>query len=699
MGTRELYGSDPFVSNPPPLGLALLFFLTPAQPAGAEDLAALDDGQALEMEAERFTLRPKANEVGGVNVRLHTPKILVQADTMNINLDTGVLTLVHPRMVLLQSKLAVKGSHMTISPNAKTLRLQNPTLLPDTAQDTLITGAEGRCSVESCILHSAEGTACPHVPPGYSVHSDKATLHRGGDIDLERPVLYLDGTPVFGLPWVRVRPDNKPGFTFPRLGFDADAGLIIGPGGIIPLKAGTSLEGHAAIRARQGFETRSALKSTNLSFTVDQLYDHPENSARFRLDTTPPISNAELALDVDLVTDNRTIIDDLARMPLERATTHTTSRGLLSRDFLGSVFETSLHFVQPFNVAGGIETSVVSPSYGVGVHLPGTPLARFFWPSFDLTLSRHGTGQRGYTEDAASGFASGHSRVALSPGIEGVFRLGPIHTALQAVTRHQVWMIDNAASHLALHAASWKTDLSLPLCRDYSRFRHVVTPYVRYRLVPWLRGDSPPFVMDDFDSLRQGQDIEAGVSTGASRVTSRFGRFDIFERIALPGFQRSAGPKYLALRGYFGPDVLQAVFDSAVDHQRPSLTLLGFSITSAHRDGSFAEIGGRYMGPGDGPHRNPSFHGGTASWLISPWADEASRQVELFGHTRTPITRMIAFVAGARLGVWPRRVLHAAWYGFELQAPCGCLAGAITASHRLETPVPDIMTSLTILEL
>ncbi len=617
---------------------------------------------------------------------------------MTLNLSNGDLELSHARILMLDSSFIIESSRMTLSTRSHRMRLEDPLITPSTASSFQIRGHNATCTDNVCTLHEAAGSGCPHEPAGYSILSRKVVVHKSGDVDLSKPILELHHQPILALPWIRLRPEGKPGFSFPRLGYDPEGGLIAGPAGTLPVHRNLVLSGHAAIRSNQGFETRSKLQSPHLDFQVDQLYAHPDNHARLFAIAHPPLNKGNLALEVDLVTRDRTILDGMVETPTDRVTTHTSSRMLLSNQNRFLLFETGATMFQPFDAYGYLTQSVLTPTALITVDMPSAPVARFFWPSLSLQLKRQGLATKGIPLDAAYGPAHGHTRVMASPGVDTVFHAGPLQTSLRVATRHQVWLMDNQpGSQPATHSAAFHATLTLPLFRDFTTVRHIVNPYITYGLVPWLNGRSPNFVVDLYDSLRKGHGIEPGISTSLlGNKTSASLRIDIYERIELPGFSHPDGPQYLAVRGHVGSSFLQLSMDGAWDHRHTLPSFLGGTLAHYLGQTRILEFGARWLGPGNGPHREPSLNGGSSIWLQTPFATETSQQVEAFGETRIPVSRRSTLIMGARAALWPELVLHMAWYGFELQSACGCLSLGIMGSHRPSTPIPDIITSFTI---
>ncbi len=621
----------------------------------------------------------------------------LQIDASSLTLDLRNRLVIFREPTLLGYRgLDLSGSHALVDLDAGTLELREPELRPRGRRGGMLATAQAaRCQDGACRLLEASATACPHEPAGYRIRADEILFHQSGDMDLERPVLELSDQPMFALPWLRLRPPGKAGFLPPRLGWDKDGGLIVGPAGYIPLGDSVSAQGHIAVRTRQGLESRTELHTPDLSLSLDHLLDLPKNSIRLRGQTTTQLLGATLAGQVDVVTD-RYIIDGLAQDPLERAVTHTVSRGLLAADFKGLLVESYIELLQEFDRRGRIAADILSPRATIELGLPATPLASFFWPSFDLSFTRVGFEGTDPLPDASTGLATGHSRLGLSYGVDVPHRLGPLATELRAKGIHRAWLLDGTETPpLAVHLISSEAYVGLPLARSFDALRHRIEPFIRYRLTPWLWGSTPEWVIDGQDRLRPGQGLEAGFTTQLDgRQPLPIVRVDIKERFDLPGLGAKPGPAYLAASVHGGPRWLSIAVDGSWDHTQDLPSTAGVSLSSQPSQGNRFDIGGRWVGPGRGPHRDQPFTEATGPALTALWPAWIGNRVEVYEELEIALTRHLGASTGTRIGVWPKRALHALWYGLRLRSSCGCIAAGITASHRLDAAVPDVMATL-----
>ncbi|MCP4675751.1 MAG: LPS-assembly protein LptD [Deltaproteobacteria bacterium] len=663
----------------------------------AEGRPHLKLSHEISLHARHLVLEPNTERiVAKGQCKLEAGDLVIEASSLILNIPTGIAEL-HLPTVLGPDGTVLTGSHLLLNIENETLELEEPRLrLPHTGDtETIIAGEKAHCAKGTCSLVEATSTTCPHEPVGYRIHAREILVHKSGDIDLTWPVLEVSETPVLAFPWIRLRPPGEAGFLPPRLGWDAKGGFVAGPAGYIPLGSNASADGHVAIRTAQGLESRTRLNAPNLDLTLDHLFDVPDNSVRIRGRTAALLRGVSVAASIDIATD-RDIIDDLAKYPMERAITHTVSRGLLSTEIGGFVFETYAEMLQSFDERGRITEDLLTPRASVELALPASPIARYFWPSLDLKFTRAGISSSSLMPDAVQALMPGHSRLDLSYGLDLPGRLGPLHSEIRMAGRHQAWLPDKVSeSGSTVHLGSAEARLGLPLIRRFDSVRHAVEPFAVYRLTPWLEGSTPDWVVDDLDRLRRGQGMEMGIATRFdSRSMRPAVRLEIKERFDLPGFDTMSGPAYVAASGIAGPRWLTLTIDGSWDHTQSRPSTAGLSLASRHGEGNRIELGGRWIGPGRGPHRDQPFKGASGPSLTALWPVWIGNRMEVFEELGVALTRRLSAFAGVRVGVWPNRALHALLYGLDLHSFCGCIVAGIVASHRLNTPVPDVMATL-----
>jgi hypothetical protein len=676
------------------LGVALLF-LGAGGDGRAEHLLPIASSEEVHIRADRVEFTPDSDLLAASgNILLEVGELQVSASTLELVVDQDSAVLGGP-LSLEARGITATGSLVILDLQTNKMILRDPELAVGRHRRPVrVAAEEATCVAGSCRLRGVRASACPHRPVGYRIRAESVTIHPSGDIDLTRPVLELEKRPVAALPWLRIRPPRKPGFLAPRLGWDAAGGIVAGPSGWFPLGPSAHAEGHVAARTSQGLESRSRISTPSLDITLEHLLDAPDNYFRARGKGAGRLIAASVALELDVVS-GRQIIDDLAASPLDRAKTHTASLGLLSASLGDLVLESGVGFVESFEQSGQIAGDVLAPRATISASLPSTPLLRYFWPSFSTQMTRYGFSSTDRSAAATHTTAPAHTQFEMTYGLEVPARMGVVATTIRGAGRHQAWMADRRPSpgH-ATHLVSGDATASLPLARTYHLVRHVIEPYGAYRISPWLEGSSPPWILSDADSLRRGQGAELGMLTSMiDRGGMTVLTFDLKERFDLPGFRAEPGPAYIATSAIFGPSWLSLVIDGSWDHDEIEPSTAGASLRSLSNRDRF-EIGARWTGPGRGSHRDSPFGDAVGPWFPDLWPREQESQLEILESAHVSITPRLGAFAGLRLGVWPETLLHTLWYGIKLSPTCNCITTAISAAHRPESAIPDVMATL-----
>ncbi len=121
-----------------------------------------------------------------------------------------------------------------------------------------------------------DGTAhlapCPCPDPPLALGFSAARLYDGGDVALTFPRLEVFGVPLLALPWILLRPPDKPGLLPPIIELRGNEGLLLGGGARMPLGGGL---GAAEVTAAGFFEggVEIGARLTTPSSTTRLLFD------------------------------------------------------------------------------------------------------------------------------------------------------------------------------------------------------------------------------------------------------------------------------------------------------------------------------------------------------------------------------------------------------------------------------------------
>lgn len=671
------------------VAIAAALICLPTAAFGADS----DDDVVFELDADLVTIGPNGATSAFGHVELDAGDIRLESASLLLSPDG--IAILPPPFRIEAGKMLLTGARGEYDPSKNTLLIDEPRLRLDGSAPLSLRGRRLVCMAGACRLEKGAGTACPHHPTGYRILADEITLHESGDVDIDRPVLVVGETPVAILPWIRIRPPTKPGFLAPRLRWDREGGLVAGPAGHLPIADDVYAQGHVAARTAQGLEASSVLHSASTEARVDYLLDTPRSHGRLRLEASPPLDEANLALDLDLV-DGRTIVDDLASRPLDRAVTHTSSHALVSAGSADVIVETSAALTQGLGVSGDDLANGIVPVVGIALSIPPFPTLTPLWPTLDLSMRRVDIQSRQYLPDAGGLLAPAHTLFAISPGLVLNRSLSPLAARLRAHGDHRAWLTDGADADPSRTSILAEARIELPIVGFPAGARHLLVPFVAYRIVPWIRGSSPGWSFDGLDSLRTAHGIEGGVQTSLARGAEDLLLAELTMRVDLPGLGADTSLAYSFARLAFGPLWARIAATGSWDPDKALFSHASVSLSSSGPGGSLMELGGTWYAPGRGAHQDGRWVGTSLPLVSSRFQPEARRALELFDHIRVPFTRTVHGIAGARIGVIPSPALNALWYGVEIGPPCGCILVGVTASHRPDSAVPDVMTTLTL---
>jgi len=298
---------------------------------------------------------------------------------------------------------------------------------------------------------------CPCDAPPLSFGLSGATFTRG-ELFLRWPRLYVGPLPVFLLPWLWIRPPDRPAFLPPTFTLRAHDGLLLGTGVKLPFRgqdqALRTLELRAAAYLKGGAEISTRLLLPTFSGTL--VWDHLQQDrfvanmhGFFRLEVRPSVG---VRLDLDAI-----------RGP--RGLRATPSLDLAARPFDVGVSEIS---------AGWTPSTSTRARLGAGLLLRGRRgEGQIVWGPTASASAQGSAGSRGAWDTnlslvMLSGGALGSTPLGRAYArLEALPRLGPLQTnsSLQFRARLAAPSQDKTLSYDA--AAEARTELALPLVRTF----------------------------------------------------------------------------------------------------------------------------------------------------------------------------------------------------------------------------------------
>ncbi len=572
------------------------------------------------------------------------------------------------------------------------LRLPNSDLF-------FIRGYNLHCLNNLCLMNNVIVRICPHFCSNVVVKADQLVLYPSGSYDIKSLSFWFGQKRFFKLPWVHIRPHTQPGFAMPKLAYEADAGLIAGPGGYIPLRHGGSLTGLIAVRSRQGFESYNYLQTDDLNLRIDHLFINFKHLFRLRFLTVQKSKYGYLGADFDWLSQDRRIVDYPAADYLERVTTGTVSRFLATSASDLLIAEASLKLFQEIKdtyLYTQIPRHIFNPAFHyekISISLPSISIGNKMNISANTEFVHWGDFMN--NETISNDSLPPHSRLITTFEISKIFKTGFMLWQIDTALRRQMWFLDNSSTskHLTLGGAS--IEVFIPLFREYRKNFHTVTPFIRYRITPLVQGDFPSFATDYNDLIRQGHGYEAGFTTSIYKKNIQIFQAEFFERMAFRGYGNTGGISYFTGRTNWGPPNSRISLDSTWDQQNKTLSAVGGHF---HRTEKYSniDIAIRMISSGNGPDRDRPFSTSFLPWFTDSLPVADTKIVEIFQQGVIPLNTYINIFGGIRANLYPSLTFHTAWYGIKLSTKCKCFSINVTASHKMLQFIPDIYSNISI---
>ena len=650
-------------------------------------------GDKVFVSADKITVQTERSQVFlRGEITLQAGSLKLSGQNVVLDIDQGRIEAAHPFVVNYHGYY-LEGSKAQLDTKNEKLVINDPTLGLSLGKKRLtLTALKLSCANEFCHLEKAVGTLCPHIPRGYSVSASRIVIQPSGDVDLFKPVLRIGEVPIFALPWIRIRPEDKPGFLAPKLGWSSPSGFILTLGGHIPISEDVFVQGTVSPRTSQGLSTTSTLHAKNTDLNIYHLSDLPEHYLRTTLTASPSLKKAKLNLDADVST-HRAVIDDLTFYPLSRAKDRRWSRALLTIKEANFITESSFAYAQTFDRSGmAVHPDLLPVAHIFATFVPGTEKLPV-WPSFGVELLRAEANRNGL--DAIGDFSPPHTRISLVPSLTMPLQLGIF--ALQAdLALHLVhWLEDRSTQSYTQNRVLSSLYFALPILKDSSSIKHLIEPFVMYRITPVSNGEKPMWVFDSTDLVQEGHGLEMGVSQKFGRTLSNPAlELSVTERVSLNGFGNNSGFDFIAVLLKAGPRWLNTSLLGAYDHQIQRVSHLSTLLASHDKRGTGFESGVGWINEGSFELLNPLWRTSSESWQYLKWPLIVNETLELKEALRVTITRSVKAYAETRIGVVPAPKLLVLSYGVSVQSHCGCIVVSLDASHRMNTSAPDMMLSL-----
>jgi hypothetical protein len=504
---------------------------------------------------------------------------------------------------------------------------------------------------------------CPCEKGPISLGFREAEIELGGDVTATAPILRVGDTPVFGLPWLRLRSPDRPGLLLPRVGWRGDGGLVLGSGVRIPWRESNGspawMNLYLSGYSRGGFDIESSIAtpSSSTQLRVDRMDGDMVRVLSHGVTRTTRAGGYSWHADMSRGSRGRSGL-----VPLREAA-RSFDDGQLVFDLrpMPSVFaRTGLVMVgvrgQEPVLLGPVAAADVGGRIGSGMS----------WDAGGSIFLLNEEGEGAFREARAYGkMVGGHWLGPVNLSINGQFLLHQVGTQGQD----------------ALDVAAWSgIQSALPVQREYQGFAHVVEPFLggmvlaardnqpeEQSLRPTMAGDGERWFA--FVGGRTSAGDREGISGGKLEISGGY----------LGGFEESS-PATL-VRGRAGAHVgswtLLAEGNTVVrEGEKGNMATIRTGIGKRTTAAMGVELTTRSrVDPTDA--RLFSLLSG--AWEARNFVSEEGTSMSVLGH--------IPLLSGFRLGAnayWDAN--HEQWLGagsgLMWEHPCGCARGQAWVAQR-----------------
>ncbi len=509
---------------------------------------------------------------------------------------------------------------------------------------------------------AADVAFCQCEEPPVRLRVSHATLAPPTDALFSNPKLKLWGLPVLWLPGLWLRAPTRIGLTFPRLTYRAQDGFFLGGGAYFPLDTDDghvtkSLSIGAGAYLLHGARLEAKLETETSSSRV--AWDRVGDSA-LEIDAhgSAALSEATFAYRVDALRG--------ARAPVEPSSLELAAR---RTDRL----RVSVLRVDQIALGLGVRADAARAGalrdFGAGgpeLHL-----------GLSSNLGRH-TAYDAYAVARTSTSAGNHAESLIfeRATLASNARPGPFGVSLTAAQAAQVRQGELSAE--AELRGGLSARFGLPLIRDYGGIEHLIEPL----LVSRVRLET---------SRRGSQRFSGGTVLAAAGVDNSLGQRAIRQAagIALRAgvLTRTGASDFVSMA--------RTTADAALIGVAQSFAMSSASNSpSPDQTPAIASLSRVRVGPTDGLHvlaHADGTSGGSANiaraLFDESWFDPARPFLDregwsAGGEVSVPWTHSLSTSAALDTDL-TRRALLATWVGFDYRHPCGCLAVAGFAGHRV----------------
>ena len=613
---------------------------------------------------------------------IQSPYGLISGKSGTIDLRSNTLTIQTPHIILDSPSLEIGAHYMSLLSSPLRLDIYHPNLFFRDL-DVGLKGNYGRCDNKHCEFYDTATSICSRSY--LTVVTRKIVTNEHHIVDLHDVQVKYGRRSLFKVHFLRLMPKNRAGFTAPILGFSPISGFIVGPSGTVPLSRDSVLAGHLSLHSRLGLETQASVHTKDVHLTLHHL--QPPSTALFWLrGSISKIDTLSFFSDIDWVSDDRRIIEVTKLYPEEQSVAQVESRIRLEAPLSFLIIESQLSDVIPFSHDGKtISENVISS--GFQISLPSVTISDSLFFGFSSEIHNSNL------PNQLRSTIIPNTYISLTPSMTFSPRMGILHVKLSASSLH-LFAFDSTHSPFAFHRLLTESAFTAPFYRDFSSFRHTVTPRLSYQFSPF--SETPNLGDNQGSSHSLLSRISAGLYTSVSSYASHLRLvltvtqvFDQGESVSniVPSYS-TAGLRIKARSNTIA-------LDAALDSDSKQFSLLGIS-TKHHLPNASYESGIRYIDTGDGPHSDAYhlYQSPFSLLFVEKNHTIESRHVEYNLSQNLSLSKIFSFRSGIRVSIAPKAAMNVIWYGLEFRPLCNWLVASILSIHQPENTVPSLTFQL-----
>ncbi len=312
-----------------------------------------------------------------------------------------------------------------------------------------------------------------------------------------------------------------------------------------------------------------------------------------------------------------------------------------------------------------------------------------FFSTFDISLLRYGL--QPTVNSPSSPSKMSFTQIMLKPSLTLVKHIDALSLNATALGQHFVLLRDTINQTQNLSRVSFHFKLTMPFFRDFLKNRHIFSPSLKYRFVPFQKSHLMEQNGETFNQPSLHRLEIGGYTTLVPNRKMRSSiRADIKEVLFNDSVSDRISPQYLHGAIRLSSTYFNLMLDAAWDHVKNTPSFWGIDLEYFH-DKIHIRFLSRSFDNGQGPHLEIPIENQQTIYARPSFNFYANRLLESLLSTDISITSALSFNAGTRLNLLPNVSINTLWYGFSLVSDCNCYELVSTVIHNPETSVPTLL--------